>query len=802
MSFKTSTKNTRNTGRRFLHKLLATTLISILLVATVIPPVLSEPRDSWWNLEWTYRKPISLNTTKISGTLNNFPVLVQLTDSDLAAHAQPNGNDIVFINYNDNITQFNHEIEHYINGSLTAWVNITRISNTTDTKIWMYYGNPTCPSQQNIPGTWDSTYVMVHHLNETTDTLYDSTMHNNNGLSTGTIPTNAGKIDGARQYNSNDKIVINNITHSPNALTLETWVYRDNTDYIYIACKGIFSQTSTDWILYLRNNQPANQGIDFSINNHTSFIRKGDTPVGCWFHLSATLTNGTARLYLNGTRIGCGSGWPAISNCYPHLGLGNDYLGNEGSTYPMTDVRLDEVRLSTIARNSSWITTSYNNQKDPAGFCSIGDQEHTPSAENYPPIFGTPNPINGSTTVPLDLTWSIPINDPEGDLFSWMIECNNGQTNSITNASNGTKTLALSGLAFNTSYTVWVNATDSSGSGLYTRGWYSFTTQEEPLNNPPVFGTPSPVNASTGNPVNLSWSIPINDPEADLFSWTIQSSNGQTNSMTNATNGTKTLTLTDLTYNTTYTIWVNATDPTGSGLYTRKWYIFTTIQEPQLSIIITKPIENRFYFNDIEQSITLPRNTVVYGPITITAEVSSDASIKNVEFYADGKLLGNVNTTPYEWNWKPIIQFNNMSLSRTIKVIVYDTEGRTASDEINITKWRFHILPWLVIGASFASRLILHTTVVGVFYNIQESPFSVSFFALKAYYKTTGLFQRGRGNINFKHCIGGRLIGPITLTKLGLSHKLAIGSFTFIGTPTIERIGLLQALQNRRSYQT
>lgn len=802
MSFKNSPIKNRNTQKRFLQKILATSLISILLIATVVPPVLSEPSDSWWNLEWNYRKLLSINATKITGTLSNFPILLQVTDSDLAAHAQPNGNDIVFINYNDNITRLNHEIEHYTNGSLTAWVNVTRISNTSDTKLWMYYGNPTCPSQQNIPGTWDDTYVMVQHLNETTDVLYDSTAHHNNGLSTGTTHTDSGKIDGARQYNSNDKIVINNITHAPNALTLETWVYRDNTDYIYIACKGIFSQTSTDWILYLRNNQSANQGIDFSINNHSSFIRKGDTPQGCWFHLSATYNNGTARLYLNGTRIGCGSGWPAMTNCYPHLGLGNDYLGNEGSTYPMTDVRLDEVRLSTVARNSSWIATSYTNQKDPTGFCSISSQEQAPTEENFPPVFGTPSPVNGSTTIPLDLTWIIPINDPEGDLFSWMIECSNGQTNSMTNASNGTKTLALSGLAFNTSYTVWVNATDPSGSGLYTRGWYSFTTQEEPLNNPPVFGTPSPANASTGNPVNLSWSIPINDPEADLFSWTIQCSNGQTNSMTNATNGTKTLTLTELTYNTTYTVWVNATDPTGSGLYTRKWYTFTTIQEPQLSIIITKPIENRFYFNDIEQSITLPRNTVVYGPITITAEVISDTPIKNVEFYADGKPLANVTSAPYEWNWKPIIQFNNMSLSRTIKVIVYDTEGRTASDEINITKWRFHLLPWLVIAASFASRLILHTTVVGVFYNIQESPFSISFFALKAYYKTTGLFQRGRGNINFKHCTGGMLIGPITLTKLGLSHKLAIGSFTFVGTPTIERIGLFQALQNRRSDQT
>ena len=66
---------------------------------------------------------------------------------------------------------------------------------------------------------------------------------------------------------------------------------------------------------------------------------------------------------------------------------------------------------------------------------------------NLPPIFVLPSPVNGSTNNPLSFTWNIPINDPEGNLFSWTIQCSNGQTNSGTGASNGTKTLALSGLA-------------------------------------------------------------------------------------------------------------------------------------------------------------------------------------------------------------------------------------------------------------------------------------------------------------------------------------------------------------------
>lgn len=194
---------------------------------------------------------------------------------------------------------------------------------------------------------------------------------------------------------------------------------------------------------------------------------------------------------------------------------------------------------------------------------------------NLPPAFGIPTPVNGSTGLSLSLSWDIPINDPEGDTFTWTLQCNNGQNTSGTEAINGTKTLTLSGLVYITTYKIWVNATDLSGSNLYTRRWYTFTTQGN--GNPPLFGVPVPENNSKNNPLSFTWSIPINDPEGDIFTWTIQCNNSQTNSGTGATNGTKSLILTGLAGGKIqYKVWVNATDPTGSGQYYRKWYIFTT----------------------------------------------------------------------------------------------------------------------------------------------------------------------------------------------------------------------------------
>jgi len=122
-----------------------------------------------------------------------------------------------------------------------------------------------------------------------------------------------------------------------------------------------------------------------------------------------------------------------------------------------------------------------------------------------------------------------------------------------------------------------VPSPNSGFTALSAGRWYCLSLRPEVTpNNPPVFGDSSPVNGSTNNPPVFSWSIPINDLEGDTLSWTIQCSNGQTNSAADATNGTKSLSLSGLAYSTSYIVWVNATDPGGSEIYTHRWYTFTT----------------------------------------------------------------------------------------------------------------------------------------------------------------------------------------------------------------------------------
>ena len=199
-----------------------------------------------------------------------------------------------------------------------------------------------------------------------------------------------------------------------------------------------------------------------------------------------------------------------------------------------------------------------------------------------------PLPNSGFTAISAGMYHSLGLK-ADGSIVAWGWEfhgiCN------VPSPNNGFTTISAGGyhslgLKADGSIVAWgdpnhdqctVPSPNSGFTAISAGEWYSLGLKPEgPSNNPPLFGNPSPTNGSTNNPPSFTWSIPINDPEGDKLSWTIQCSNGQTNSATDATNGTKSLSCSDLIYSTNYTIWVNATDPSGSGLYTRRWYTFTT----------------------------------------------------------------------------------------------------------------------------------------------------------------------------------------------------------------------------------
>jgi len=196
---------------------------------------------------------------------------------------------------------------------------------------------------------------------------------------------------------------------------------------------------------------------------------------------------------------------------------------------------------------------------------------------NVIPTQSGESPTNGSTNNSVTPSLHVICSDADGHTMTATWRSNSSGTwatfatnSSISSGTNITQTNSNFS-SYNTTYYWSINVTDSY---TWTNKTYHFTTM---VNQTPVFSNENPSNGSTSVSTSTSTlTITINDPEGDTFNWIIETSPDIGNaSSNNATNGSKTCSISGLSASTTYRWYVNATD-TASKNWTREWYTFTT----------------------------------------------------------------------------------------------------------------------------------------------------------------------------------------------------------------------------------
>jgi hypothetical protein len=446
---------------------------------------------------WTNRIKIIIDHTNIDDDLVNYPMLLDLEDNiELATNSQDDFDDILFTN--DSVNWFtgfaseklNHEIESYNSdyGNLTAWVNIPFVSSTVDTIIYMYFGNPSCGNMENIEDVWDSNYVMIHHLNETSGTHYDSTSYDNDGTNTGSNQDVVGMIDGANSFDGTDDYIRvpddTTIQFDEGSFTVEVWMYPNTgTDNVRIANnRGTGSGgTVKGWQLKIRQStgqwKLKDSAIDDDTGNYKNYESTNTYSYNNWYHVCMVYdADNELRFYVNGSldgTVSVGSYGNITNNLPTSIGAAVAHNGVEGTYSQLFDGSIDEIRLSNIVRNASWLKACYLNQNDPSSFYIL--------PMNLSPVISNPSPSNNSVNVAKSLTQlSVEITDPDSDLFNWSIETNPviGYNSGILD-NNGSKTCSISGLDYNITYTWYVNATDTGSDGWVNKT-YSFTTESPP----------------------------------------------------------------------------------------------------------------------------------------------------------------------------------------------------------------------------------------------------------------------------------------------------------------------------------
>jgi hypothetical protein len=339
--------------------------------------------SGWYNSSWRYRKAITIDRTKVGATLTNFPFLVSRTDSDLAAHAQSGGNDILFTS-SDGVTKLNHQIETYTSGTgtLVSWVKVPSLSTTADTVIYLYYGNASASDQQTASSVWDSGFSGVWHLSEgptsTAPQFKDSTGNANHGTAQGSIPAGAqvaGKVDGSITLDGTANYVsTTNQATVPNTVTVEAWFKTSTASgkkiVGYASDQTGIVEANYDRMLWVGTDGKLRFGVyDGALRIAASSATVTD---GVWHHAVGVHDNvaQTLTLYLDGaanSAVVTGT-TPQSYTGWWRIGAGMMYAGWTNSAAGYFPGSVDEVRVSTSARSSGWISTEYNSQSSPSTF--------------------------------------------------------------------------------------------------------------------------------------------------------------------------------------------------------------------------------------------------------------------------------------------------------------------------------------------------------------------------------------------------------------------------------------------------
>ena len=369
--------------------------LTILIVITALSYIFifqnpEEAGAAWWNDQWLYRKELTINSSQVTGDpgcssgtcLTNFPILVSITDGELATNAQSDGDDIVFTENQGN--KLDHEIESYDNstGTLVAWVRIPVLDGDNDSSIYMYYGNQTTGPQQNKEGVWDDNYMGTWHLNATSD----STRNNNDGTAENEAAVSAdGKVGSSFQFDGNgDSLNVgnSNTVNSEGVLTLSAWIRETDA-----------SGYSNDRVFGKKDSWSDNDGFDISIRSSNNLRVVGSssvtrdytcvtdwstTDLNRWVHVAIVFNGSNATVYCDGADKGTQSVGSVTGNDNDLLiGLmsgeaANGFYGN-----------IDEARISNTSRSASWIQTEYNNQNAPGTFLTASSEEVGPGPVGY-----------------------------------------------------------------------------------------------------------------------------------------------------------------------------------------------------------------------------------------------------------------------------------------------------------------------------------------------------------------------------------------------------------------------------------
>ena len=309
---------------------------------------------------YSFYKQLTILSSRVPSDMTDFPVLISFSDPDIrltsdgGAVENSSGYDLAFSTSSscENLSFLDYQIESYSSnvttGTLVAWVRVPNLSSTTDTDIFLYYGNSGSGKDLSVSSVFDADYTQVYHLNSD---FTDGTVNGNDATNSGTT-TATGKMANGRSIGTNNYIEIPTTNMTVGQGNISLW---GRSTSFSGAHQYLIGHTTTPTFanrIQLFTNDPGGD-LDLGMGN-THFLSTGIATLntGEWYYFNLSWDGTNYNVYVNDTLLDNGT-YAGLSTLETYLDIGNDgasALRNEGWIG-----ELDEVRVSTIERSNDWI---------------------------------------------------------------------------------------------------------------------------------------------------------------------------------------------------------------------------------------------------------------------------------------------------------------------------------------------------------------------------------------------------------------------------------------------------------------
>jgi biopolymer transport protein ExbB len=325
------------------------------------------------------RRQITVDNSKIVEPLNDFPVLVSLTQADNEDALGPTSTSVRFVAADDE-TVLPYDVDTASGSGALFWVSVSipEMSQAQPT-FWVYFGALGSAETPDAPAVWAS-FISVHHLGDAN--FLDSTSNGHDGMagSAASPPASTtGVVGAASKFDGSGNAVLlaatTNVYDLTTALSVTAWVQLQQweSEWECIVCKG-----DSAWRLHRGDlssfpdfgTRQASDGAYLDLEATTAIDDDR------WHMLAMEYDGSDKLIYVDGGGPTAMSSSAFATNAYQvSLGCNQEPTSPPGPRH--FQGVMDEVRIAATPRGSAWIAAEYQTVTSPS-FVTLGDIEQVP----------------------------------------------------------------------------------------------------------------------------------------------------------------------------------------------------------------------------------------------------------------------------------------------------------------------------------------------------------------------------------------------------------------------------------------